>query len=286
MTTANGTWRWVGTLVLVLAATSVIAGRAAMPQQTASPAAPRQAPPADPAASGDVEADPRIGHLYRDVERAESLRAAKYLQVTYQQYAQYGLWNEMAALFSDTAEAIFGDEVIRGRDAIAKYLLTKYGGGKLGLPSGGLHNQMLNSPVVTLSYDGRAGRARWTELTMRGRVGGSAEWSGGVHENEYVQENGRWKILRLHYYPQLAGPFDPGWRTVTPTLPPVPFHYTPSTAGRPIPDQPGDFGKAPSPIPLAEIERRITALNDEDSVRNLQNIYGYYIDRKMWDDVT
>jgi len=27
-------------------------------------------------------------------------------------------------------------------------------------------------------------------------------------------------------------------------------------------------------------------MNDEDLVRNLQNAYGYYVDRKMWDDVT
>ena len=27
-------------------------------------------------------------------------------------------------------------------------------------------------------------------------------------------------------------------------------------------------------------------MNDEDKVRNLQNAYGYYMDRKMWDDVT
>jgi hypothetical protein len=29
----------------------------------------------------------------------------------------------------------------------------------------------------------------------------------------------------------------------------------------------------------------IDRLNDEDSVRNLQHAYGYYVDRKMWDDV-
>jgi SnoaL-like protein len=27
-------------------------------------------------------------------------------------------------------------------------------------------------------------------------------------------------------------------------------------------------------------------MNDEDAIRNLQNAYGYYMDRKMWDDVT
>src|SRR5262249_11524871 len=35
-----------------------------------------------------------------------------------------------------------------------------------------------------------------------------------------------------------------------------------------------------------DLERRIAVMNDEDQVRNLQNAYGYYIDRKMWDDVT
>src|SRR5690606_27100520 len=37
---------------------------------------------------------------------------------------------------------------------------------------------------------------------------------------------------------------------------------------------------------LATLEQRIGALNDEDQVRNLQNAYGYYVDRKKWDDVT
>src|SRR5690606_15793263 len=37
---------------------------------------------------------------------------------------------------------------------------------------------------------------------------------------------------------------------------------------------------------LEGLEQRIRVLNEEDRVRNLQNAYGYYVDRKMWDDVT
>ena len=37
---------------------------------------------------------------------------------------------------------------------------------------------------------------------------------------------------------------------------------------------------------LAALEQRISVMNEEDKVRNLQNAYGYYMDRKMWDDVT
>ena len=37
---------------------------------------------------------------------------------------------------------------------------------------------------------------------------------------------------------------------------------------------------------LAALEQRISVMNEEDKVRNLQNAYGYYMDQKMWDDVT
>ncbi len=37
---------------------------------------------------------------------------------------------------------------------------------------------------------------------------------------------------------------------------------------------------------LAQLEERAAAMNDESLVRNLQSAYGYYVDRRMWDDVT
>ena len=45
-----------------------------------------------------------LDELARDVDRAESLRTVKNLQRTYAQYAQYGLWNEMADLFAQALE--------------------------------------------------------------------------------------------------------------------------------------------------------------------------------------
>ncbi len=37
---------------------------------------------------------------------------------------------------------------------------------------------------------------------------------------------------------------------------------------------------------LAGLEQRIMVMNASDKARNLQNAYGYYLDQKMWDDVT
>jgi hypothetical protein len=42
---------------------------------------------------------------------------------------------------------------------------------------------------------------------------------------------------------------------------------------------------APAPA-LAALDLRIQAMNDEDKIANLHNAYGYYTDRKMWDDAS
>jgi hypothetical protein len=37
---------------------------------------------------------------------------------------------------------------------------------------------------------------------------------------------------------------------------------------------------------VANLAARLARMHDEDLIRNLQNAYGYYVDRKMWTDVT
>jgi hypothetical protein len=119
---------------------------------------------------------------------------------------------------------------------------------------------------------------------MRGG-GADARWESGTFENEYAKENGVWKISRIHYYPEIAGTYEQGWRTVKSPLPLVPYHFkNVIEAGTPIPVPVGAAPKTKAS--LASLEQRIDALNAEDKARNLQNAYGYYIDRKMWDDVT
>src|SRR5262245_25467014 len=60
----------------------------------------------------------RVHLLAQNIERAESVRAVKRLQEAYTQYSQFGLWDEMAALFSDTATLSYGRDNEQGRQAI------------------------------------------------------------------------------------------------------------------------------------------------------------------------
>src|SRR5262249_53142986 len=61
-----------------------------------------------------------------------------------------------------------------------------------------------------------------------------------------------------------------------------PYHYTPDRAGTPIPPV---VPATTAAATLASLAARVKRLNDESAVLNLQNAYGFYFDRKMWDDV-
>jgi hypothetical protein len=224
----------------------------------------------------------------RDLERAESIRAIKTLQSAYAQYAQYGLWNEVGRLFTRDGSFVFDGlvrqaETAKGPSAIAAFLRTRYGGGQEGPGARSLSSMMIDAPVVNLSLDGTSARARWQAMIFHGH-GEEARIEGGVFVNDYVREGGVWKFATAHYHPQYDGPYEEGWTNWGGgDLPVVPYHFDTTTAGVPIPPAAG--AAPPARATLAQLQQRVDALNDEDRVRNLQSAYGYYADRKMWDDV-
>jgi len=226
-----------------------------------------------------------LDELARDVDRAESMRAVKNLQRTYAQYSQYGLWTEMADLFAKDATYIFDEETIKGRKAIGDYLTSHQGGGQQGLAAGAVHTQIIDHPVVNLSVDGESAKGRWYGFFLLSDNQGNASIHGGVFENEYMREDGKWKIGVHHFFPQYDGPYETGWHNWKgQDVGILPYHFTPDESGIPIPNPAGAAPK--SKASLSELEERIAVMNDESLVRNLQASYGYYVNRRMWDDVT
>ena len=237
-------------------------------------AAAQAAPAAGPA---------NLSGLARDVDRAESVRAVKDLQRTYAQYSQFGLWREMALLFTADGAADFGDgPAIQGRDAIARALVQDFGAG--GLKPGQFHTQLIEEPLVNLPPDGEHAQGRWYGFYLLADGKGGASLEGGVYENDYAREGGRWKIAALRFHPQYAGPYETGWTNWKgQPIGLAPYHHTADQTGAP------DLG-ASGPAPAAsarppQLAQRIQVLVDAQTVRNLQNAYGYYVDRRMWDDV-
>jgi hypothetical protein len=90
-------------------------------------------------------------------------------------------------------------------------------------------------PIVTLGADGKTAKAAWHEMAMTGQFGTSAKWSGGIYENEYILENGVWKISRIHFYEQYQGEYElfghkapPKWN--------IAYHFDSAHVGVTIPE--------------------------------------------------
>lgn len=232
-----------------------------------------------------ASAQPSLDSLARDVERAESIRAIKNLQRSYAHYSQYGLWQEMGDLFARDAQYIFDAESVQGRAAITQHLTTHEGGGQQGLPEGAIHTQLIEHPVVNLSVDGESAKGRWYGFFLLSDASGNASIQGGVFENEYVREDDKWTIAVHRFHPQYAGSYEDGWTNWQgEDIAILPYHFTPDESGIPIP--PPESEAPPATASLEELEERIAVMNDEGLVRNLQAAYGYYVNRRMWDDVT
>jgi hypothetical protein len=155
--------------------------------------------------------------------------------------------------------------------------------------SGALGSESLNTwivecPLVNLAIDGLSAKARWNGIRFIGDGGGETRIEGGIFEGEYVKPDEGWKISVLRWNPMFKGNYTVGWQNIWGAeLGIVPYHFEPDEAGVPIPPS-----VDPAPNTKASIDQlatRIQRLNDEDAVRNLQNGYGYYVDRRMWSNV-
>ncbi|MEI9851322.1 MAG: nuclear transport factor 2 family protein [Sphingomonas sp.] len=160
----------------------------------------------------------RIAALRAGTQRCEDHIAIERLQRAYGFYIDKGYWREASNLFAEDATFEHGkDGVYRGRARIHE-LIVRLGGGNPGpgLPYGQLNQRLQLQGVVTLSDDGATARGRWRELAMLGQYGEWAAWGDGIHENDYVREDGVWKIAALRFYPNFVAPYEGGWAALEP----------------------------------------------------------------------
>lgn len=255
----------------------------------------------------------RIQTLEARITRIQDANDIKRLQRAYGYYVDEALWDEVVDLFSSDGSVEYGlDGVYKGKDRIREYLYA-LGGGRSGLSEGQLHDHIQLMGVVTVAPDGRTARARWRGLILAGRLGEEAIWGEGPYENEYVKEDGVWKIARLHWYDSLIVPYETGWletadptggrfvTTLTPDAPPTveygtwpevwlpPFHFQNPVQGAqppmPLPD-PDWVPPAGEELAhrLAVLAQQAQLLEDENAIENLQRIYGFYTDKQLWSD--
>ena len=256
---------------------------------------------------GELVKDANV--LEQEIESLEAENEIENLQRIFGFYCDKKLWSQAADLFIDNASVeLGGDGIYLGKNRILEYFRTF---GAEGPEEGILNDFMQLQPVIHVLSKTEA-RGRWHLFSQEAAFGKNHFWGTGVYENEYKKENGKWKISRLHLYSIMRTPYDKGWgkaalprstpgEHLPPDQPPgvdyenypsvfvPPFHFeNPVTGNRETLVEPEfkDISGEELISLLDDLDKRIGLLQDADEVERLHAIYGYYLARNQWDDLT
>lgn len=255
-----------------------------------------------------------IAQLQAEVQQLEAIEEIENLQRIWGFYIDKELWTQAADLFADDGSIEIGGEgVYQGKARVLAYLSSH--SPVEGPRPGILNDHMQLMPVITVDAAGTTAKGRWHQFSQESVHGQSHHIGTGIYENEYVLEGGVWKIKRIHLFSSMRTDYDQGWSvdaqpstTPSSTLPPdaaptvdyqnypavfvPPFHYdNPVTGTRQQADAAASVSLDISVVAGAEaalnqLEQRVTRLADAEAVERLQTVYGYYLARNQWDDLT
>jgi len=210
-----------------------------------------------------------LADLATRLARLEDARAIEYLHNAFSYYLDRWQWDDVADLFADNGSIELAQRgVYAGKDHVRKFLDLF---GKQGLHQGELFDHLQYQPVVHVASDGLTAKARVREFAMEGRYQGDASIGGGIYENEYVKQNGVWKIKTVHLYTTFVADLQRGWaqgprpaagtsQTLLPDAPPTlryqsypiyyqqPIHYPNPVTGLAVKPVPVVEGKMPEPL--------------------------------------
>lgn len=262
----------------------------------------------------------RIAAMTKETTQVEDVTKIQRIGRAFGYYTDKGFFGEAADLFTDDASFQWGNDGIYKGKARIKELLTRQGGGSMkevaGLPFGRLNLRMQLQPVVTVSDDGSTAHARWREWSLLGNYQKEIFWGDAIMEDDYIKDNGVWKIANRRYYQNFVAPYQGGWAAVKPVsgsgaiskigqefaadakaaeypMFPVPYvppyHYANAKKNTAIMSDP------PATMPKRADDKigKLEALADQKqlqlsrtrsvrAIENLQAMYGYYFDKGQW----
>ncbi len=252
------------------------------------------------------EPDPAVAELARRIRLLRDTEQIGNLVSLYGYYLDKQKWDLLTGLFADDSTLEISQRGIYVGKKSVRRAWELFG--PQNIERNHLHNHIQLQPVIHVSPDGQRARVRSRALSELGTYGGNGIWGDSVYENEFVKENGAWKIARDHLYTTFFALYDQGWvagarpapkasEKIPPDMPPseiygsypeiyIPaFHYkNPVTGEMPA----GQAGPGIEEIPggvrdaFARISRKVTRLEDENAIENLQRAYGFYVDKALW----
>jgi len=228
----------------------------------------------------------QVASLTRQVGLLEDANAIRRLQYAYGYFIDKCMYDETVDLFAEDGEVWFMNGIFKGREGVHRLYVGRFRKTFTADRNGPVPGFLLDHPqlqaIIDVAPDGRTARVRARSTMQAGRHKDYSDpdrfgwatrqwWEGGIYENQYVKEDGVWKIKVLNYRPFWHADFEKGWaysparyvppfeklfpedplgpdelmtesRELWPNTDVVPFHYVHPVTGTPI--------EVPESIPL------------------------------------
>jgi SnoaL-like domain len=149
----------------------------------------------------------QVAQLAKQAQSAQDYIAISNLETAYGYYVDKAQWDQVADLFAKDSTLEIGLRgVWVGQDRVRAYLH------KLpDLKYGTLFNHMQLQPKIDIAPDGSTAKGRWRAIIQVGALKTRAQWGEATYENDYVKEDGVWKIKKLHAYFTYYADYYKGW---------------------------------------------------------------------------
>lgn len=195
----------------------------------------------------------KVARLSNHIGMLEDAHEIRNLQYKYGYYIDKCLYDETVDLFAEDGQVRFMGGVFKGKAGVRRLYCDRFRANFTGGKNGPVPGFLLDHPqlqmIVDVAPDRKTAKVRGRSMMQAGRHESSkvAEalprqwWEGGIYENQYVNENGVWKIKVLNYNPQWHADFDKGWAYTSPDYVPM-FKQT-------YPDDPAGPDELITPAP-------------------------------------
>ena len=169
----------------------------------------------------------RVNKLEVEVQAARDIEAIKKLQNAYSYYLEHWQEEELVDLFSHSDEVsveINDTGLFKGWNDVRE--CYRWEGhypayrGTTKAPPEFLHIMMPIAGIIDLEPDGKTARGRWYGFVLAAQRKEGVLRSMiacGIWENEFIKEDGIWKILKIFWNDIISSPIEEGW-VKTPAL--------------------------------------------------------------------
>jgi hypothetical protein len=146
------------------------------------------------------ELEAEIKSLKDQVRTLKDIEEIKTLQRAYGYYLEHWMFQEIIDCFADSPEAAF--DSFPGSTYLGKEGVVRYFGHFKDPQPEFLHQLMQLQPVIEVDADGKRAKGRWYgygPLAIPTDKGMTESIHSGTYENEYIKQDGKWKILKLRW---------------------------------------------------------------------------------------